>query len=148
MSTDHIIHYGRYQRARAGLKAVLVLHLVFVGLTLFGGWANLWTNPVSRYGLLTAGIAGVLLYAYDWGNRAANWGILLVYFGLAGLEFFRYGVPATGYRSPGAGEYGRLGLFELAMGLAPYVYVGLRFVMGFLLLPLIRWGPRPRRPQR
>jgi hypothetical protein len=114
-ATNRIINYASYDRARDGLKTIVVIHLVFFGLTLFNGWADWWTNPVSRYSLVVALATAVLYAFYDWRSVTTNWAIVVAYFGLFASEFLRYGFPETGYQFSRAEYIGRGGLFDLVM---------------------------------
>lgn len=145
MSVDRIINAARFDRGLDGLKALVALHLVFAGVTLFAYAEVFWTNGVSRYSLLTA-LGGILLLRYyDWRETALNWGVLVVYFLLFALEMIGHGVPDTGYRNAPDGYLSKGGMFSILVALTPYLYVGLRFVLGLTLIPLLRYGPRPRR---
>ena len=144
MSVDRIINAARFDRGLDGLKALVALHLVFAGITLFAYAEVFWTNGVSRYSLLTALGGLFLLRYYDWRDAALNWGALVAYFLVFALEMTLHGVPDTGYRNAPDGYLSKGGLFSILLGLTPYISVGLRFTLGSTLIPSLRYGPRPR----
>jgi hypothetical protein len=144
MSVDRIINAARFDRALNGLKALVALHFVFAGITLFAYAEVFWTNGVSRYSLLTALGGLLLLRYYDWREPSLNWGALVAYFLVFALEMIGHGVPDMGYRDAPGGYLSRGGMLSILIGLTPYIYVGLRFTLGLTLIPLLRSGPKPR----
>lgn len=132
--TRKLIEKNRFNDDRTLVKSVFISNFIFAILFCMAHG----TPMFSVYRMLISLVCAILFisfyFLYDWQSTHVNLSLIFLYLMIFLFEFILFGVP-VGVTIFEGGEISKGILFDLVMGILPFVYLGLKVC---LIYPLIK----------
>ena len=132
-SISLIVAEYKFSSSTNHIKSFAFSSLFLFVMFLTQGWSAVSVNANALFCLLI-GIAVIILYfRYDWKNPYINMFLTLSYLISVIMELYIYGLPGSDYTIDG-NVLSKGILFDLLVGLLPYIYGGFKLMLTGLLI--------------